>query len=119
MGVFQCLCYVNFNDKSMNFVSFAIIIIIMIIEYCFILFFMCLSQEKSFVLFERAFTMECRVSHLIKLMGYHPKYLSVFLEAHQLLMLGDGPLPRHLRVYIAILVSTRECVCVCVCVCVT
>jgi sestrin len=64
-------------------------------------------QEKSFVLFERAFTMECRVSHLIKLMGYHPKYLSVFLEAHQLLMLGDGPLPRHLRVYIAILAASR------------
>ena len=70
------------------------------------------SQERAFELFERAFTMECRVSHLVNLMGYHPKYLAVFLDAHQVLMYGDGPLPRYIRVYIAILVSYCRVTCV-------
>ena len=55
-------------------------------------------------LFEDAFVSDLRVSHLIKLMGYHPEYLDVFLKTHQLLMKGDGPLPVNMRIYIAIMV---------------
>lgn len=38
-------------------------------------------------------------------MGYHPSYLAMFLKSDDFLMHGNGPLPLHVRNYIAILVS--------------
>lgn len=46
-----------------------------------------------------------RLSHMVQLMGYHPSYLSLFLKSHDFLMQGNGPLPLHIRNYLAILVS--------------
>ena len=42
---------------------------------------------------------------MIRLMGYHPRYLVSFLQFHVYMMHQDGPLPVHLRHYIAILVK--------------
>ena len=62
-------------------------------------------EESASVLFVEAFINQLRVSRVIQLLGYHPKYLQCFLRTHNFLMRGDGPLPYPVRHYIAILVS--------------
>ena len=62
-------------------------------------------EESAAMLFVEAFINQLRVSRLIQLLGYHPKYLQCFLRTHNFLMRGDGPLPYPVRHYIAILVS--------------
>lgn len=46
-----------------------------------------------------------RVDHLTMVMALHPSYLSCFLKAQHALLELDGPLPRHWRHYIAVMVS--------------
>lgn len=42
---------------------------------------------------------------MTQLLGYHPSYLVLYVKAHDFLMHGNGPLPLHIRNYLAILVS--------------
>lgn len=42
-------------------------------------------------------------------MAFHPAYLSCFLKAQHALLEMDGPLPRHWRHYIAIMVRKLHC----------
>lgn len=46
-----------------------------------------------------------RVDHLTMVMALHPSYFSCFLKAQHALLELDGPLPRHWRHYIAVMVS--------------
>lgn len=64
---------------------------------------MSLNQRRE--LFTEAFLVDNRVSNMVQVMGYHPRYLTCFLRFHTYLMFQDGPLALHLRQYIAILVS--------------
>ena len=54
--------------------------------------------------YEDAFMCNGRLSHMVQLMGFHPSYLTLFLKCDDFLMHGNGPLPLHVRNYIAILV---------------
>ena len=58
--------------------------------------------------FMDAFEMESRVSNLIYLLGYHPKFLNVFLQAHKQIMYGSNVLPAHWRHYIAIMAAASQ-----------
>ena len=55
--------------------------------------------------YEEAFIQEGRLSHLSQLLGSHPTYLTRFNKLHHFLMRGNGPLPLHIRNYLAILVG--------------
>lgn len=45
-----------------------------------------------------------RVDHITMVMALHPAYLSCFLRTQHALLEMDGPLPRHWRHYIAVMV---------------
>lgn len=45
-----------------------------------------------------------RVDHVTMVMALHPFYLSCFLKTQHALLELDGPLPRHWRQYIALMV---------------
>ena len=55
-----------------------------------------------------AFEMESRVSNLIYILGYHPKFLNVFLQAHRQIMYGNSVLPKFWRHYIAIMAAASQ-----------
>ena len=42
---------------------------------------------------------------MTQVLGYHPSYLPQFTKMHNFLMRGNGPLPLHIRNYLAILVN--------------
>lgn len=46
-----------------------------------------------------------RVDHITMVMALHPFYLSCFLKTQHALLELDGPLPRHWRHYIALMVG--------------
>lgn len=48
-----------------------------------------------------------RVDHVTMVMALHPFYLSCFLKTQHALLELDGPLPRHWRHYIAVMVRSR------------
>ncbi|XP_065838420.1 sestrin-1-like [Oscarella lobularis] len=66
------------------------------------------DDEGTRDLFIEAYLVDNRVSNMIRLMGYHPRYLVSFLQFHVYMMHQDGPLPVHLRHYIAILAAARH-----------
>lgn len=49
-----------------------------------------------------------RVDHVTMVMALHPAYLSCFLRTQHALLELDGPLPRHWRHYIAIMVGKPQ-----------
>lgn len=49
-----------------------------------------------------------RVSHLTRILAWHPTYYSKYNQTLQFLMTGNGPLLEPLRHFIAILVSTFQ-----------
>lgn len=49
-----------------------------------------------------------RVDHFTMVMALHPAYLSCFLRTQHALLELDGPLPRHWRHYIAIMVRELQ-----------
>lgn len=59
-------------------------------------------------LFIDAFLQNNRLDHVTQLMGYHPKYLDVFLKTQHFILRGDGPLPYDYRHYIAIMAVARH-----------
>ena len=62
-------------------------------------------------MFVDAFLNDCRVSHMVQLMGYHPSYLDQFVKTHHFVMRGDGPLPLHWRNFIATMVRGFSLLC--------
>ena len=58
-------------------------------------------------LFVDAFLQNNRLEHMTQVMGYHPKYLDVFLRTQHYMLRGNGPLPYNYRHYIALMVSTH------------
>lgn len=49
-----------------------------------------------------------RVDHITMVMAMHPAYLSCFLRTQHALLEMDGPLPRHWRHYIAVMVRKSQ-----------
>lgn len=49
-----------------------------------------------------------RVSNLVRVLAWHPTYLRVFLDAHQAIMSGDGPLPIPWRHFVGMLASASH-----------
>lgn len=45
------------------------------------------------------------LDHLYQVLNYHPKYITVFLDTHNFLLRGIGPIPYDQRCYIGIMVS--------------
>lgn len=64
-----------------------------------------LEEGSDQDLFTESFLSLGRVDHLTMVMALHPAYLSCFLKAQHALLELDGPLPRHWRHYIAVMVS--------------
>eukprot|EP01136_Pigoraptor_vietnamica_P034938 Opistho-1_new@99481 len=58
--------------------------------------------------FVETFLHDGRVSHMIRIMAYHPSFLGDFLETHHFVMRGDGPIPLDWRNYIAIMAASRH-----------
>jgi sestrin len=58
--------------------------------------------------YEESFVQEGRLSHISQVLGYHPTYLTAFIKMHHFLMRGNGPLPLHVRNYLAILAASRH-----------
>eukprot|EP01125_Pyxidicula_operculata_P016118 TRINITY_DN551_c0_g1_i1.p1 TRINITY_DN551_c0_g1~~TRINITY_DN551_c0_g1_i1.p1 ORF type:complete len:646 (+),score=135.50 TRINITY_DN551_c0_g1_i1:41-1978(+) len=62
-------------------------------------------------IFQTSFLEWGRVSHLTRLMAWHPEYYRTFVKSHSVLMRSpDGPLPLPLRNYIGIMAAaTYKC----------
>lgn len=54
-------------------------------------------------IFEDAFSLG-RLDNICLVMGFHPQYLDCFLRTQHYLLQMDGPLSRHYRHYIGIMV---------------
>lgn len=48
------------------------------------------------------------LDHLYQILNYHPKYITVFLDVHNFLMRGIGPIPYDQRCYIGIMAAARH-----------
>ncbi|KAL5265055.1 hypothetical protein ACHWQZ_G005962 [Mnemiopsis leidyi] len=67
------------------------------------------TKSEVWPIFRDAFMNDARVSHMVQVMGLHPKYLVHWVQAHHHLMREcNGVLPRHFRAYIAIIASARH-----------
>lgn len=58
--------------------------------------------------FLRAFESDGRVSHMTRIMAYHPLYLERFREQHNSLLWDEGPLPLTYRFMLAVLACWRH-----------
>lgn len=67
------------------------------------------SQVQS--IYEETFLHDGRLSNIVQVLAFHPSYLTRFTKTHDFLMDGNGPLPHHIRNYIAILVSEGGLLC--------
>ncbi|KJE93692.1 sestrin 1 [Capsaspora owczarzaki ATCC 30864] len=65
------------------------------------------GAEASYQVMVDSFLHDCRVSHFVRALSYHPTYLAAFLHTHHFILRGDGPLPAHWRNYIAIMAAAR------------
>lgn len=70
-----------------------------------VVFFQMLKEGPDQDILIESFLSLGRVDHLTMVMALHPSYLSCFLKAQHALLELDGPLPRHWRHYIAVMVS--------------
>ncbi|KAG8338100.1 Sestrin-1 [Homalodisca vitripennis] len=66
------------------------------------------KSTETHVLLIDAFLQNNRLDHVTQVMGYHPKYLDVFLRTQNFILRGDGPLPYDYRHYIAIMAAGRH-----------
>eukprot|EP00029_Vermamoeba_vermiformis_P011999 TRINITY_DN6809_c0_g1_i1.p1 TRINITY_DN6809_c0_g1~~TRINITY_DN6809_c0_g1_i1.p1 ORF type:complete len:587 (-),score=186.20 TRINITY_DN6809_c0_g1_i1:209-1969(-) len=68
------------------------------------------KEEPVATFFKQIFLETGRVSHIDRVLAWHPSYFTKFMEMYDLMMKEPGPLPLHLRNYIAILSASRfEC----------
>lgn len=59
-------------------------------------------------IFRSAFHQSGRVSHLVRILAWHPTYYEVFSQELNVVMsMPSGPLQRHVRCYIAIMASAK------------
>lgn len=58
-------------------------------------------------LFQRAFQLTGRVSHLVQLLAWHKSYLSLFQDSVASIMVRDGPLPLSWRSYIGAMAASE------------
>lgn len=63
-----------------------------------------LKEEPDQDILIESFLSLGRVDHIAMVMALHPAYLSCFLRTQHALLELDGPLPRHWRHYIAVMV---------------
>lgn len=63
--------------------------------------------EPQATLFKASFLNTGRVSHLFRIMAWHPSYLERFTESYDFLLRAEGPLPFSWRHYLAIISSAR------------
>lgn len=73
-------------------------------EPLFILALQMLKEAPDQDILIEAFLSLGRVDHVTMVMALHPAYLSCFLKTQHALLELDGPLPRHWRHYIAVMV---------------
>ena len=66
-----------------------------------------LEEEQDQDILIESFLSLGRVDHVIMVMAFHPAYLSCFLKTQHALLELDGPLPRHWRHYIAVMVRKQ------------
>eukprot|EP00698_Gefionella_okellyi_P021409 TRINITY_DN6935_c0_g1_i1.p1 TRINITY_DN6935_c0_g1~~TRINITY_DN6935_c0_g1_i1.p1 ORF type:complete len:543 (-),score=94.26 TRINITY_DN6935_c0_g1_i1:125-1753(-) len=59
-------------------------------------------------IFIESFIHNGRVSHVHRLLAWHPPYMAVFYKSNDFLMRGSGPLPHHWCNYIAIMAASRH-----------
>lgn len=87
--------------SALSFVSFV---------FTFWVWLQMLKEGPDQDIFIDSFLSLGRVDHLTMVMALHPSYLSCFLKAQHALLELDGPLPRHWRHYIALMVGgLRSC----------
>jgi len=63
---------------------------------------------EAYPVFVEAFLNDCRVSHMVQVMGFHPKYLKWWVQTHHFLLRGPSLLPQHERAYIGIMAASRH-----------
>ena len=66
---------------------------------------------QAYPIFKDAFMNDARVSHMVQVMGFHPKYTVHWVQTHHDLLRGNGPLPREYRAYIGIMVRDHSYFC--------
>jgi hypothetical protein len=64
-------------------------------------------SEPVASLFQEVFLQTGRVSHIDRVLAWHPTYYAKFLQTYNYIMRDAGPLPLSLRNYIAILSASR------------
>ena len=84
---------------------FSIPIYIYIYIYKYICAAYLVKNAEVQILYEEAFLKNARLSHMVFCLGYHPKYLGLFIKTLDFIMNSDGPLSLDIRNYLAILVS--------------
>lgn len=58
--------------------------------------------------FCEAYDIDGRVSHMTRVLAYHPKFLAKFRDTHHVLLWGEGPLPLEYRQIIAVMAASRH-----------
>jgi sestrin len=65
------------------------------------------ADELTKRLFPTIFLQYGRVSHLVRVLGWHPAYLDRYYQTYHFIMRESGPLQLHIRSYIAIMAASQ------------
>jgi sestrin len=65
------------------------------------------DQEPQSSIFKASFLNTGRVTHMCRIMAWHPTFLEKFTEAYDFLLRAEGPLPFSWRHYLAIVSAAR------------
>uniref|UniRef100_F6T7E5 Uncharacterized protein n=1 Tax=Ciona intestinalis TaxID=7719 RepID=F6T7E5_CIOIN len=66
------------------------------------------DDEQAHSLYSESFIQNCRLEHMVMVMGLHPQYLQQFLDTNVHLLQSSGALSYEYRSYIAIMAAARH-----------
>jgi len=66
------------------------------------------TDHPTLSLYTESFVDNCRLEHMVMVMGMHPKYLEIFLKTNTLLLKAKGSLSKPALCYIAIMAAARH-----------
>jgi len=66
------------------------------------------ENDQLLSLYTESFTTNCRLPHMVMVMGIHPRYLEIFLKTNNLLLKAKGSLSKPALCYIAIMAASRH-----------
>lgn len=66
------------------------------------------ENDQTYSLYMESFVHNCRLEHMVMVMGMHPRYLECFLKTNILLLKAKGSLNKPTLCYIAIMAAARH-----------